>query len=796
VITRSGSDLAPVFQAVVSHAVRLCKADQAVLFRLRDGAYRWVASESNFPAYDRIEQEAVIHLGPGTLVGRTAQARHTVQIADVMADPEYELKDDARVGGARTMLGVPLLRNGQAVGVIGLARRRIEPFTDAQMQLVSTFADQAVIAVENARLLTHQQEALEYQTAISDVLRVISRSTFDLQPVLQTLVETAGRLCDADMSFVMRREGDAFYATASSGFTDAYRDFLQGRAFFGGRGSITGRVILEKRAVQIQDVAADPEYTLTESTTLSGQRTALGVPLLRDEDLVGVIVLARRRVLPFTKRQIELVSTFADQAVIAIENTRLLTEQQEALEQQTATAEVLAVINASPGNLPPVFDAVLERALRLCGASFGTLLTYDGERIERVALRGVPPAFADWSRSHSLTKDAGLISRGLATKQPVQARDVATDPSLAASPGVRDALLQLGQVRALLQVPLLRDGAVVGFIALFRREPGEFPARQVALLEGFAVQAVIAMENARLLDELRAARDAAEAAYSDLKMAQERLVQTEKLASLGQLTAGIAHEIKNPLNFVNNFADLSRDLLEEVNDLLAPDHVELDADRRAELEDLTSMLTGNLQKITEHGQRADSIVRNMLLHSRSGGADRRLIDVNALVEEALNLAFHGARAEHSDFTVTLQKDLDPLAGEAELFPQELTRVLLNVIGNGFYATSKRRQQAGSDGFEPLLRLTTRDLGAQVEIRIRDNGTGIPDDVRAHIFEPFFTTKPAGEGTGLGLSLSHDIVVTQHGGQLRVESEMNNFTEFVITLPRRQPAATDQIGPAS
>ena len=310
-------------------------------------------------------------------------------------------------------------------------------------------------------------------------------------------------------------------------------------------------------------------------------------------------------------------------------------------------------------------------------------------------------------------------------------------------------------------------------------------------MQTFAGQAVLAIENARLFQELatrgeeaRRARVAAEAALTDLRRTQDRLVQTEKLASLGQLTAGIAHEIKNPLNFVNNFSDLSVDLLDELHAAVAPDKLELAPELRAEIDEITTTLKGNLERIAQHGRRADSIVKNMLLHSRSGPSEHRPIDLNATVEEALNLAFHGARAATQDFNIAMEKDLDPGAGTVDAFPQEFIRVMLNLINNGFYAAHKRAGQSTDKGFEPTLRLITRDKGDQVEIRVRDNGTGIPQNVREKIFEPFFTTKPAGEGTGLGLSLSYDIVVKQHNGQLTVDSQLDSFTEFAVTLPRR------------
>jgi len=271
------------------------------------------------------------------------------------------------------------------------------------------------------------------------------------------------------------------------------------------------------------------------------------------------------------------------------------------------------------------------------------------------------------------------------------------------------------------------------------------------------------------------------ASLEDLRAAQDRLVQTEKLASLGALTAGIAHEIKNPLNFVNNFAALSTELLDELSDLLTT--APFDAEARADVEDLIALLKGNLEKVETHGKRADGIVKNMLLHSRESGGERRGVDINATVEEALNLAYHGARAEKPGFNVTLRRDYDPAAGELEIYPQEFTRVLLNLIANGFYAAARRQAEGNDPAFAPELAVSTRAHAAAVEIRVRDNGTGMPDAVKARIFEPFFTTKPAGEGTGLGLSLSHDIIVKQHGGSIAVDSRPDDFTEFTITLPR-------------
>jgi signal transduction histidine kinase len=287
-------------------------------------------------------------------------------------------------------------------------------------------------------------------------------------------------------------------------------------------------------------------------------------------------------------------------------------------------------------------------------------------------------------------------------------------------------------------------------------------------------------ERQRADTEIRSARDAAEAALRELKAAQANLIQAEKMASLGQLTAGIAHEIKNPLNFVNNFSAVSAELTNELQEALRG--ASLDGKLRTEIGEITDTLRGNLEKIVQHGKRADGIVRNMLLHSRHGSGEHRRVEINALVEESLNLAYHGARAEKQGFNVTLERLFDPAAGEAVLFPQEITRVLLNLISNGFYAVTKRKGEA-SAGYEPTVVAATRNLGGSVEILIRDNGTGIPPEVREKMFDPFFTTKPAGEGTGLGLSLSYDIIVKQHAGSIEVETQPGQFTEFRIVLPR-------------
>jgi GAF domain-containing protein/nitrogen-specific signal transduction histidine kinase len=917
VISRSTADVQPVLDAVAETAGRLCGADIATI-AIREGeVYRYVSMSTSAaePEYWAILRQRSIVPGRGSVAERVLLEGRVVHIPDIRADPDHA-RPEAVAAGYRTGLGVPLLREGGVVGTINMARHRVEPFTDRQIELVRTFADQAVIAIENARLLKELQartddlqESLEYQTATSDVLKVISRSTFDLQPVLDTLVQIAARLCSADLGLISGREEDGMRVTATFSTTPEYEAFIRGHLLPLTRGSLAGRAFAERKAVQIPDLTTDPEFTVTETVTLGKMRTALSVPLMREDEVIGAISLARQRVEPFTERQLELVRTFADQAVIAIENTRLITETREALEQQTATTEVLQVINSSPGNLPPVYAAILEKAHNLCGIAVGTLQLYEGTKVRAVAQRGVAGQWAELLREPFEPAPESPPARLSGGERIVHLIDQRRDVFAKQQPDNPRAQAAVQQgLRTALWVPLRKDAELWGYISAFRQEVRPFSDKEITLLESFAAQAVIAIDNARLLNEIRqrqaelrvtfdnmgdgvamfdgelrlaawnlnfqrildlpdpllaerprvadfvrylvthgeygavdveaevhrlseragtqwsaertrpdgrvievrsnpvpgggvvliysdvterkraeaeirAARDTAEKALQELQTTQASLVHAQKMAALGQLTAGIAHEIKNPLNFVNNFAELSGELLVELKETTAPAVAALGEDERAAVEEVVEMLRGNLDKIAEHGKRADGIVKSMLEHSRGVSGERRVIDLNALIEEALNLAYHGARAQDASFNITLEREFDRGLAPTELAPQEMTRVFLNLFGNGFYATAKRQRDGAGKDFRPMLKVATRDLGDAIEVRVRDNGTGIAPEIRDKLFQPFVTTKPTGEGTGLGLSIAWDIVTQQHSGTIEVDSQVGEFTEFTIRLPR-------------
>jgi len=916
-ISRSTFDLQLVLDTLTESAARLCQAEMAFLSRREHEAFHFVTAVGSTPEA-KVDAKLLLTslrdrpfvAGRGTIAGRIVLEGRALQIADITCDPEYTLTEATKIGKIRSLLGVPMMREGEPIGTLTLSRQRVEPFTERQIALLTSFADQAVIAIENARRITEAREALERQTATAEVLRVINSSPGDLAPVFDAILQKAHSLCGASLGTLQICDGENFRAVAVHGLSGPFADQLR-KGVRPGPNMPHWRLIEGARFAQIPDLAAVDDPMARKAFELNGLRTLLCVALRKDDVLLGQITAARREVRSFSEKEIALLESFAAQAVIAMDNARLITETRETLEQQTATAEVLQVINRSPGNLAPVFDAMLEKALGSCGAGFGILWTYGGGRMHVAAERGISPAFSDFlKRASHEVGPANAHGRLLRGEPFVHILDAKDDEAYRSGDAQRRAFVELGGGRTLIAVPLRKDERFLGCFVLYRREVRPFDDRQIALLESFAAQAVIAMDNARLLgelrerqaelrvtfdnmgdgvamfdsglrlaawnrnfqtildlpdalvadrptysnyvrilaergefgtdnierelsrrlqdtdlelrlertrpdgrvievrrntvpgggfvliysdvtkrkhaeEEIRAARDAAEKALRELKTAQASLLHAQKMAALGQLTAGIAHEIKNPLNFVNNFAGLSIELLDELRAGAAPAIDALDHDQRAEIDATLDMLTSNLAKITEHGRRADSIVQSMLAHSRDTSGERQPVEINALVEESLNLAYHGARAQDRNFNITLERDYKAATRPIEVVPQNITRVLLNLFANGFYAANNRREKLGDTTFQPTLWVSTHECNDNaVQIAVRDNGIGIARENRDKLFQPFFTTKPTGEGTGLGLSISYDIVTHEHGGTITVDSLPGEFTEFTVRLPRR------------
>ncbi|MEY9108789.1 two-component system NtrC family sensor kinase [Bradyrhizobium yuanmingense] len=778
-IAASPSDARPVFTAVAASAKRLLGGFSATVLQFIGDELHLVAFTPTNPEADAgLKASFPRKIADFPTFGLVREGQ-TIQFPDSEAADVPELNRElARLRGFRSVLFMPLMNRGAPVGMISVTRAEPGSFAPDLVQLLQTFADQAVIAIENARLFNETKEALERQTATADILKVMAASPSDVQPVFAAIATNANRLIGGFSTAVLRYIDGAAHLAAFTPTDPAGDRVLQASFPVPFAQFPPYQLVANGAAAQLPDTELEP--AARDIARARGYRSMLFAPLMSEGEAIGIIIATRRATGNFAEHHVRLLQTFADQAVIAIKNVSLFNATKEALERQTATADILKVIAASPSDVTPVFQAISDSAKALIGAHSSTVtrvvdgtlhlaaFTTDNEAGNADLLSSFPTPLSS----------SGIHSRVASSGEYAFRSDMQNEPDLT------EAMKELARTRgyrSILVVPMLRDGLAIGTIAVTRREPGHFPDKAINLLKTFADQAVIAVENTRLFNEVQDRTSELAKSLDDLRAAQDRLIQTEKLASLGQLTAGIAHEIKNPLNFVNNFASLSAELTEELNGVLAP--VPLPENVRSEVDELTGLLQDNLGKIVQHGRRADSIVKNMLLHSREGGGEHGLSDINALVEESLNLAYHGARAEKPGFHVTLKRALDPAAGQAEVFPQEITRVLLNLISNGFHAVIRRKAD-GAAGYEPIVTAATRDRGDDVEITIRDNGTGIADDVKEKMFNPFFTTKPAGEGTGLGLSMTHDIVVKQHGGTIDVATEPGKFTEFTIVLPRK------------
>jgi signal transduction histidine kinase len=748
VISRSTFELQPVLDTLVESAARLCQAENAFIF-LREGAvYRLAASHGFSPDYREYMRQQSIAPGRDTLVGRTALQAELVHIPDVLSDPAYTWTESIKLGGFRTMLGVPLLREGSCVGVVAMTRPRPQPFTAKQIELVTTFADQAVIAIENVRLFDEVQartrdlsESLEQQTATADVLKVISRSTFEIQPVLDTLVESAARLCEADMVNIWLPNGPVYHVAAMYQAMSGSKEYLQNLSIGPERGSCVGRTLFERKTVHIHDIREDSEYTL-EVAKLEGYRTMLGVPLLREGTPIGVITLTRSTVQPFTAKQIELVTTFADQAVIAIENVRLFDEVQartrdlaRSVEELKALGEVSQAVNSTL-DIDTVLTTIVTKAVQLSGTDAGAIYTFDESQQEfRLrATRGMSEQMIQAIAAQHITiRDANM---GIATTQrrSIQVPDTRNEPQTL----MNDIIMREGY-RAVLIMPLLRPDRIVGALVVRRKEPGEFPKGIVDLLDTFAVQSVVAIQNARLFREI-------EEKGRELEVASKHK---------SQFLANMSHELRTPLNAILGYTELILDSI----------YGEVPEKAHAVLE-----------RVQVNGRHLLGLINDVLDLSKIEAGQLTL----SLGDYSLGDVVHGvvaaveplAAEKRLAFRAEVAPGLPPGRGDE----RRLSQVLLNLVGNAIKFTDKGE-----------VKINASAANGNFTIAVCDTGPGIAVSDQAKIFEEFqqadnSSTRQKG-GTGLGLAIAKRII-EMHGGRLWVESSLGQGSTFSFTLPVR------------
>ena len=746
VINSSPGDLAPVFDAMLEKALRLCGAAYGQLATYDGERFHRVAVSGETQLVEYVRRRGPFEPRPDGMLGRIVRGEDVVYIEDVLQSDEYRANPHMRelvdMGGHRTSLSVALRKESSLFGTLGIWWKEIRPFSDKEITLLRNFAAQAVIAMENARLITELRESLEYQTATGDVLKVISQSGAALEPVLKKLVETAVRICDADKGVIVQQRSGLYHMVAPVGFTAEFEEFTARHPAQPGRGSVSGRALLERRVVHIEDVASDPEYTWTEGQRIGELHTALGVPLLRADASVGVLNLWRERVEPFTEKQIALVTTFADQAVIAIENARLFNDLRARTAELGQSVDELRALNevaqavSSTLDLRAVLSTVLTRSVGLTGADGGAIFRYS--RAERafhlVEAAGSDEAFARSVRDLRVAEAETAMGEAVALRAPIQIPDLAERPSAP----LRDSALTAG-LHSVLIVPLVGPERVLGAIILQRRAIGEFPGETVRLMQTLASQSVLAIQNARLFREI-----------AD-KSEQLALASQHK----SQFLANMSHELRTPLNAILGYAEL---LVDGIYGVL-PDRPK-----------------GVLERIQNNGKHLLALINDVLDLAKieAGQLTLTLEDysVPEVVKAIVTATEPLATSKGLKFTAAMQDDLPMAHGDA----RRVSQVLLNLVGNAIKFTDKGEVEIRA----------MADQG-QFVLTVRDTGPGIADADQDRIFGEFqqiddSNTRKKG-GTGLGLAISKRMVEMQ-GGTISVDSAVGKGSTFRVVLPVR------------
>jgi GAF domain-containing protein/CheY-like chemotaxis protein len=755
VISRSSFDLQTVLNTLVQSAAQLCDAEGAFIFR-REGddywpAYFLVASHAFSEDYVQYMKGRPIIPGRSTLVGRTALTGRTIHIPDCLADPEYHWPESQERGNYRTMLGIPLLREGVPIGVLVLTRSEPRSFTDKQIELLTTFADQAVIAIENARLFEAEQQrtrelsaALERQTATSEVLRVISSSPTDIQPVLDAILQTAGRLCESEYAIFFRLRNGKYHVAGSNNAEASYVRYLSEHPISPDRGSLIGRTAVERRTVHIPDCLADPEYTLHEYARVGKHRSMLGVPLLREGVPIGVIGLLRTSVAPYTDKQIELVTTFADQAMIAIENVRLFDEVQARTRELSRSVEELRALGevgqaiSSTLDLQTVLSTIVARSMQLAGTDAGVIYEYDEAREVFMprATEGLAAEIVETMISVPVRKGEGATGRLAETLEPIQFPAILEAPT---GSRVRDALVRAGY-RALLAVPLVREGHLIGGLTVIRRATGAFTPEVIDLLRTFATQSALAIQNARLFREL------------EDKGRQLELASRHK----SQFLANMSHELRTPLNAIIGLTEMLTEHAARFG---------------------TEKAVEPLRRVLKSGRHLLGLINEILDLSKIEAGKLELapesVNLAALIEEVIGTARQLAEQNHNRLVLEAEQNLGALTVD----PLRLRQILLNLLSNACKFTK--------DG-EVVLRVRKIADGRDwIEFAVADTGIGMTAEQQTKLFEEFsqadsLTARRYG-GTGLGLAITRKLARMMEG-DVTVASEPGKGSVFTVRLP--------------